>query len=161
MKRTPFKSRGKPLAKRARLPRGARLAHEGKSDASITKKRIQALLRAIVMYRDGGTCILQKYRHCNDPVKQCDHLITRGNSATYADTRLCVLVCRSCHAWKSLGSNRNKAQYDALVRTLLSKDRVDLWDRCEKDSWQPVRKYVSDWKMAELVLQQELKKLTS
>jgi len=37
-----------------------------------------------------------------------DHLITRANSATFADSRLVVCVCKSCHAFKSLGSNRHK-----------------------------------------------------
>jgi len=133
----------------------------GHSDTADVKKRIQALLRAIVIVRDGG-CILRNVRHCNGlpdipgVVLQADHLITRANSATFADTRLVVCVCRSCHGWKSLGSNRNKAQYDALVRTLLPADRVALWDRCEQDSWRPHRTYMSDWRLAEVVLAREL-----
>jgi len=111
-----------------------------------------------VIARDKG-CILAKYRHCADPVLQADHLITRANSATYADSRLVVCVCRSCHAWKSLGSNRNKAQYDELIKTILPPDRVGLWERCERDSWRPHRQYTYDWKLALAALKQELRQL--
>lgn len=127
---------------------------EGQSDTATIKRNIQALLRQIVIKRDGG-CILRKKRWCNDPVLQADHLITRANSATYGDSRLVVCVCRSCHAWKSLGSNRNKAQYDALVKTILSTDRVKLWEACELDSWRPTRNYTSDWKAIEVALRAE------
>ncbi len=103
---------------------------------------IQALVREIVIKRDGG-CILRNKRRCGGDVGfavlQADHLITRANSATFADTRLIVCVCRSCHAWKSLGSNNRKAEYDTLVKTILPADRVALWERCERDSWKPVR----------------------
>lgn len=101
---------------------------------------------------------MRDVRRCNGlpgvpgVVLQADHLITRANSATFADVRLVVCVCRPCHAWKSLGSNRNKAQYDALMRTLLPADRVALWDRCEADSWRPHRTFSSDWKLAEVAL---------
>ena len=131
------------------------------ADTAEIKDRIQALLRAIVIARDGG-CILRDVRHCNGlpnipgVVLQADHLITRTNSATFADTRLVVCVCRPCHGWKSLGGNQRKAQYDALVRTLLPPDRVALWDRCEQDSWRPHRTFMSDWRLAEVVLKGEL-----
>ncbi len=133
----------------------------GHSSTSDLKKEIQALLRTIVILRDGG-CILRKHRMCGgdigQAILQADHLITRANSATFADSRLVVCVCRSCHGWKSLGSNLRKAQYDELVKTILSKERVELWERCEKDSWMPVRTGGSDWKLAIIGLKQELKK---
>ncbi|HXA25104.1 MAG TPA: hypothetical protein VNW90_22690 [Acetobacteraceae bacterium] len=72
--------------------------------------------------------------HCNGFAKdghlilQADHLITRAKPATYADARLLVCVCKGAHAWKSLRGNRNKAQYDALVKTNLSPERVILWE---------------------------------
>ena len=131
----------------------------GKSDTAQTKRRIQALLREIVIKRDGG-CILRNIRHCNGlpgvAVLQADHLISRANSATYADIRLVVCVCRPCHAWKSLGGNQRKREYDELVRALLPKDRIELWDRCERDSWRPKRTSATDWKLAEAALQAEL-----
>ena len=59
---------------------------------------------------------------------QADHLITRGNNATYAALRLVVCLCMSCHGWKSLGSNRRKAQYDEWLKALISPERVALWE---------------------------------
>jgi hypothetical protein len=126
------------------LKRFTPLRSKGISIVATIKDSIQAWLRAIVIKRDGG-CILRNVRYCNGlpdipgVVLQADHLVTRSNSATFADSRLVVCLCRPCHAWKSLGGNQRKAQYDALVRTLLPADRVELWDRCEKDSWRPVR----------------------
>lgn len=135
-----------------------------KSPSAIAKENIQGLLRQIVILRDKG-CILRNHRYCAgmmdmpDVVLQADHLITRANSATYADSRLVVCVCRSCHGWKSLGGNARKAQYDALVRKILSKDRVELWDRAERDSWRPHRKYATDWRLELVALQHELREL--
>jgi hypothetical protein len=86
-------------------------------------------------------------------VLQADHLITRANSATFADTRLIVCLCRTCHGWKKW----NEKQYDSLVKTLISKERVELWDKCLKDSWRPIKTGVSDWQLHILALNQELK----
>lgn len=136
----------------------------GHSDTAEIKQRIQGWLRDIVIIRDGG-CILRNVRYCNGlpntqgVVLQADHLITRANSATFADSRLVVCVCQSCHGWKSIGSNRNKAQYDALVRTLLPAERVKLWDAAEQDSWRPHRTFMSDWKLIEVALESELRSL--
>src|SRR5436309_1064851 len=117
--------------KRTALKRKTPLKVYGDNDTATLKKEIQRLVRDIVILRDGG-CVLRFVRHCGgEPgraVLQADHLITRANSATYADTRLIVCVCRGCHYWKSVGSNRRKGEYDALVKTILSKERVELWD---------------------------------
>jgi hypothetical protein len=147
------------LRRKTGLKRGSKLRVAGKSEVSETKRNIQALLRDIVIERDGG-CILRGVRLCGGDkgyaVLQADHLISRANSATYADPRLVVCVCRPCHAWKSLGGNLRKAQYDALVRALLPADRVALWDRCEADSWRPQRTRAYDWKLAEIALKAQL-----
>jgi ubiquinone/menaquinone biosynthesis C-methylase UbiE len=66
-------------------------------------------------------------------ILQDDHLITRANAATYADTRLIVCLCKGHHGWKKW----HEREYIALVRTLLSHERVKLWDACERDSWKP------------------------
>lgn len=159
MKRSGF------LRRNVGLKRKSSLRIEGVSDTADLKKEIQALVRDIVIKRDGG-CILRDVTTgippCNGYAKdshlilQADHLITRSNSATYADTRLIVCVCKGHHGWKSVGSNLRKAQYDALVRTILPPDRVALWDRCEADSWRPTRTGASDWKLAIVALKQEL-----
>ena len=133
-----------------------RLNKKGKSDTALAKEEIQRLVREIVMIRDGG-CVLKKLRHCNDPVLQADHLITRSNNATYADTRLIVCLCRSCHGgfkqW-------HKEQYDSMIRTILPKERVKLWDRCLQDMWRPKKSGVYDWNLAIVALNQELRKLS-
>ena len=85
--------------------------------------------------------------------------ISRANSATYADGRLVVCVCKAHRGWKSLVSNRNKKQYVEIVRELLPPERVMLWDACEGDSWRPHRAFAADWKLAEAALKAEFHKL--
>ena len=152
--------------KRTPLRRKTPLKNKSTSGSSNIKDRIQSWLRAIVIQRDGG-CIARDtdWHRCNGFTKdgklilQADHLITRANSATYADTRLVVCVCKGLHGWKSLGNNKNKEQYDALIKELLPPDRVALWDRALKDSWRPHRKYEYDWRVEEAALKQEYREL--
>lgn len=124
---------------------------KSKSETSVNKDSIQKLVRAIVIKRD-GTCVLRKLRHCNDSVMQADHLITRSNSATYADTRLIVCICRSCHGWK----HWHEKEYDALVKTVLPEERLILWDRCQQELHAHKTKKM-DWVMEIVALEQELK----
>jgi hypothetical protein len=145
------------------IPRRTPLRAKGTSDTAVLKKRIQALLREIVMLRDGG-CVLRNIR-CGHVlgtpgiVFQAEHLIERSNSATYADSRLVVCICKNCHGWKHFKKS-NHDQYDALVKTVISPERVALWDRCEKDSWRPHRTSAMDWKLVEAALEQELRNFT-
>lgn len=156
-----FKPR-KAWVKKPYILKRSTLSKLGKSPVAATKRRIQALLRDIVMKRDYG-CILRHVR-CNrrigDPgvIWQADHLLSRSNSATYGDSRLVVLVCRECHAWKSLGSNLRKAEYDRLVRSILPPERVTLWDMAEIEAGRH-KAVKMDWTLVELSLQQELKNL--
>lgn len=152
MKRTPFKPRSRPMKRKGRL-------HiKGHSTVSQLKEEIQSLLRQIVMKRD-KKCILHGIR-CNHEVGmegivwQAEHLIERSNSATYADPRLVVLVCRNCHGWKHFKKS-NHDQYDAWVKTRLSKERVALWERCAADH-SPTHKGSYDWKLHIIALKQEL-----
>lgn len=159
--------RGGFLQHKTPLKRSTKLRVAGHSEVAETKRNIQALLRDIVIKRDGG-CILRNvgisplYPYCNGYAKdghlilQADHLISRGNAATYADSRLVVCVCKGHHGWKSIGSNLRKRQYDEIVRQLLPPERVKLWDACERDSWRPHRAYAADWKLAEAALKAEL-----
>lgn len=130
------------------------LPKKGTSETTKTKDQIQAMVRAIVMKRDEG-CILRDHRHSHTTTLQADHLITRANSATYADTRLIVCVCSGCHGWK----HWHKEEYDALVESILPPDRLALWERAEKASWQPHRKYTYDWKLELAALKQEYEAL--
>lgn len=151
MKRTGFKFKPRKPLKRTKI----RVV--GHSTVSEDKRTIQELVRAIVIKRDGG-CILRNVRRCGGDAEgtvwQGDHLITRSNSATYADTRLIVCVCRPCHFWKKY----HKEEYDGLIRQILTKERVLLWQRCEADSWKPRRVTSYDWKMEIVMLKKELQK---
>lgn len=134
--------------------RRTRLRIKGHSETAELKEEIQRLVREVVMLRDGD-CVLKKYRHCNDPVKQADHLVTRANSATYADTRLIVCLCRSCHGWK----HYHEKEYDSLVKTILPKERVTLWERCEADR-QAHKTYKPDWNLEIIALNKVLKDMS-
>lgn len=131
------------------------LRRVGRNPTAVMKEKIQALVREIVMKRDKG-CILRQARKCGgeigEVVIQADHLIPRNNSATFADTRLIVCLCRSCHGWK----HWHKEEYDALVKTILPKERVELWDKCQADSWRATRTGVNDWAIMLVVLKKEL-----
>lgn len=154
--------RGGPLKRKTPLKSKKKINVVGHSDTATIKKDIQRLLREIVIKRDGG-CILRNVRNCNglpgQAVLQADHLITRANAATYGEPRLVVCVCRSCHYWKSVGSNRNKEQYDQMVWKLLPADRASLWQKCKEASWMPTRKYATDWRLVQAHLKQELEKM--
>ncbi len=169
-------NRGAPLQRRTGLKRHAPLRQKGTSEVSKVKESIQALLREYVIKRDGG-CILRKIAPgdgdaiaikfdfpippCNGCAKdghlilQADHLITRASSASYADPRLVVCVCKGHHGWKSVGSNRRKAQYDAIVRQLIEPERVALWDAMEADH-RPHRMTLYDWKKEEAYLKSKV-----
>ena len=139
------------------------LAALGKNETSIVKREIQDVLREIVIKRDGG-CFFRNFSGhiCSGfaidghLILQADHLITRGNAGTYADSRLVVCACKGIHGWKSVGANVNKKQYDEMVRTLLPPERVKLWDDCERDSWKPNRGPAYNWPVTLAALKQEL-----
>ena len=166
--------------KRSPLRRkSGRLRNRALSETARIKDDIQAALREIVIKRDGG-CIFRDelqwqqkpgliiyssngvppcngYRKDGALILQADHLITRGNSATYADPRLVVCVCKGHHGWKSVGSNLRKQQYDAIVRQLISKERVELWDKMEAQSWKPTK---VNWQLELAALKRELAKMS-
>lgn len=145
------------------LKRKAPLAKKGKSETTKIKDRIQALLREIVILRDGG-CVVGRIRKCGNEtfnpnaVYQAEHLIERSNSATYADSRLVVCVCRNCHGWKHFKKS-NHDQYDAMVKSVIEQERVKLWERCEQESWKPHRTSATDWRLHVANLEQERRAL--
>jgi hypothetical protein len=104
MKRGGFLQRRTPLRSYTGLKTYTPLAKKGKSDVALIKDDIQAYCRDIVILRDGGCIFRNEPGHvCSGFAKdghlilQADHLITRANSATYADTRLIVCVCKGIH----------------------------------------------------------------
>lgn len=137
-------------------PRGLR--RKSRAPSAILKTDIQALLREIVIKRDRG-CFIRSFRNCNGvpgrAVLQADHLITRGNAATYADSHLVVCVCRPCHLWKKY----HKEEYDKIVKKLLPENRRILWEQMETQRYIPAHKVAYDWKLAKVALTQELKNL--
>lgn len=153
-----------PFPNKPRLLKRSKLRFKGVSDTAKTKERIQALVRSIVILRDGG-CILRDvygvpacngYRKDGGMIYQADHLVSRGNSATFGDTRLIVCVCKGHHGWKSVGSNLRKAEYDAVVKKLLSPQRLALWELAEAERFKP---QPQDWALIEIALKQELSTL--
>jgi len=136
------------------------LRRKGKSETSKIKREIQRVLREIVILRDGG-CVLRDIRHCGgtpdnpDTVLQADHLIERSNSATYADPRLVVCVCKRCHGWKHFKKS-NHDEYDEIIRSILPPERIRLWDLAREKSWKPAK---IDWKLEKVALEQELEGL--
>lgn len=151
MKRNWIKRSTKPL-------RRTKLRLVGHSETSDIKKDIQALLRKIVMMRDGG-CILRHYHeagHCsgykNDGslVLQAEHLVTRSNSATFGDTRNIVCLCRGHHGFF-------KAQYGKIYWEIIRKHigkKLWMWIKSVEEDRTP---HKMDWKLVKLSLEQELK----
>jgi hypothetical protein len=98
-------------------------------------------VRAIVIKRDGG-CIARNepwhtctgYRNDGELILQADHIVTRANSATYADTRL-ICICKGLHGWKKW----NEARYNELIRPLIGTERAALWDKCHAARYKPTR----------------------
>lgn len=161
MKRTGFKQKPRKLLKRTKL------RMRGVNETSVLKERVQELVRQVVIKRDGG-CVFRKEKghvctgYANDGhlIYQADHLLPRSNSATFADTRLIVCVCKGIHGYKSVGSNLRKEEYDGRVKKLISKERVELWERCEVDRYKgSTRMTTYDWKLEIVNLESELKEL--
>jgi hypothetical protein len=138
----------------------------GHSTTTELKQDIQDLVREIVIIRDGG-CVFKKekghvcsgWKNNGEIVLQADHLLSRGNSGTFADTRLIVCVCKGIHGWKSVGNNLRKTEYDERVKKLISKDRVELWDEWDKKRFLSCRMTAYDWKMEIVNLKSELAEL--
>lgn len=152
MKRTPLKRSSKPL-KRTKL----RLV--GHSTTSELKIEIQALLRQIVIKRDGG-CVLRNYpetgacggyRKDGELILQAEHLHTRSNAASFADTRLVICLCSRHHIFYK---PQHADEYYKIVRKHIGTIRSILLDRVQQD-YSP---HKVDLKMEKIALEQELKK---
>src|SRR3990167_10632447 len=108
--------------KRSWLKRKSPLRKKGESELSQCKDRIQALLRAIAIKRDGG-CVLRGWaaRPCSgwnkkgELILQYDHLITRTRNISYGDPRLGVCICLGHHGWK----HYNEIEYNSIIKEFL------------------------------------------
>jgi hypothetical protein len=135
-----------------------KLRLKGISTTAELKDDIQNLVRDIVIKRDGG-CILRVLpgHKCNGfandghLILQADHLLTRANSGTYSDTRLIVCICKGAHGWK----HWHESEYNKLVKTILPKERVELWEKCEEEM-HAHKTHKMDWALEKIVLEREL-----
>ncbi len=152
MKRSYFKRSTKPLKR-------TRIRYRGVSDTSVLKEQIQALLRKIVIARDGG-CILRHYpetgvcgglRKDGEIIHQAEHLHTRSNAASFADSRLVVCLCRNHHIFYK---PKHADEYYRIVRKHIGTIRSILLDRVQND-YSP---HKTDLKLEKIALEQELKK---
>lgn len=158
LKRTPFTVKAfKPL-------RRTRLRVAGTSSTSELKREAQSILRAIVISRDKG-CILRnyenelnpQYRECGgyrkdgEMILQAEHLHTRSNASSFADTRLVICLCQRHHIYYK---PQHSDEYYRIVRKHIGKERSDLLDRVQQDR----SPHKQDLRLDILALKQELKK---
>ena len=128
------------------------------------KARIQALLREIVMIRDGG-CVLRQfpeeagacggYRKDGQLILQAEHLVTRANSISYGDLRNIVCLCQRHHGFFKPQHSR---LYWELIEHIVGYKTWDWIKAVEKDK-RPHRTTLWDWQKIELSLRQHLTKL--
>ena len=155
LKRSGFKH--KPISEMKPMKR-SKLRVVGQSTTSDLKKDIQALVREIVMKRDGG-CWLRHYgesgacgghRKDGELILQGEHLHTRSNAASFSDTRLIVCICLRHHMyWKP----QHSALYNELAEKFIGKERGKLWKRVREDR----RPHKVDLKLEIVALEAELK----
>jgi len=160
LKRTGFKR--KPISEQKPMKR-SRIRLAGKSDTATLKKEIQALLRQIVIKRDGG-CFLRNYkskitpqyvncggyRNDGELILQAEHLHTRGNASSFSDTRLVVCVCQRHHIYYK---PQHSAEYNELAREFIGKKNAQLWDRVKEDRMA----HKVDLRLEKLALEKELR----
>jgi hypothetical protein len=158
MKRTTFKKptleqvKAKQALKRPKQAlKRTLLAKLGKSSNSVLKREIQALLRQIVIKRDGG-CVLNKYLgNCNQ-ILQAEHLVSRARTNYFGDTRNIVCLCSYHHIfWKPQFSRL----YWELIEKHLGPEKWEWYRRAEADN----KAYKVDLKLVKLALEQEYKTL--
>lgn len=160
MKRSGFLKRYTPLKRSSKPMKRTKLRVVGISSETELKNRIQALLREFVILRDGG-CILRLYpeagmcggyRNDGQLILQAEHLISREKSATFADLRNIVCLCRHHHGhFKPEQGNI----YWAIIEKHLGARNWEWLKRCQEDR-SPHKK---DWKLEEVALKQQLQTL--
>lgn len=165
MKRTPLKRktslksktgfrRAKSTLKRTKL----RLV--GHSTTKEIKDEIQAIMRQIVILRDGG-CLLRNSpvagacggrRKDGELILQAEHLNSRTHAVSFADHRLAICLCKRHHIfWKP----QEPDLFYRLVKELIGKERTELLEKVQQD-FSP---HKMDWKLELMYLKQHLKKM--
>lgn len=144
-------NRGKGFTANPKPLKRSRLRLVGVGSASQQKRRIQALLRQIVMERDGGCIFRLVLGNCSETL-QAEHLNSRVHSNTFGDTRNIVCLCSYHHIfWKK----QNSRMYWELIETHLGPNLWKWLKLAEADK----RPYKMDWVLVEVALQQEFKNL--
>jgi hypothetical protein len=136
------------------------LRRKSNSPTSECTERIQALLRAIAIARDGG-CVLRHYveagacggyRNDGELILQAEHLNTRERNISYGDMRNIVCLCRHHHGqWKPQYS----ALYWSLIRRHIGEQRWAWLERVIADN----RSYpmgIHEWLIVEIALKAEM-----
>jgi hypothetical protein len=154
LKRSGFKQKATVPLQRTKL------AKKGKSDVALCKDRIQALLRKLVIERDGG-CVLRHYweagecggyKQDGELILQAEHLITRSNSISYEDPRNIVCLCKHHHGhWKP----QHSRQYWTLIHQHVGPEISKWLDDVEADK-RTYRYTYYDWQKVEMELRQQL-----
>lgn len=142
-------NRKNTLKKSQRPLKRSKMRLVGVSNASVLKREIQALVRAIVIKRDGG-CLLRGHGNCTE-ILQGEHLITRANSATYGDTRNVICLCTYHHLFF-------KRQYSQLYWEMVEQKLGPVrwaWYKMARDDRTP---HKMDWKLVKIALTQELER---
>lgn len=140
MKKTALKHSQKPL-------RRTKLRLAGVSTTSELKRDIQAILRAIVIKRDGG-CLLRGRGNCTE-ILQAEHLITRSNSATFGDTRNIACLCTYHHLFFK---KQHPMLYWKYIQEKIGPKRW-AWLQLALEDRSP---HKMDWKLVKIALTQEL-----
>ncbi len=178
MKRTPLKRTGwkkktyqEALEARSQKPykplRRTKIRVKGVSTTAENKDVVQGLLRQIVIIRDGG-CFLRnytneitpQYRECGgyrkdgELILQAEHLHTRSNASSFADSRLVVCCCQRHHIYYKA---QHSDEYNSLAKKFIGKERAALWERVKNDH----KPHKQDLKLDLLALKQELKTLST
>lgn len=139
----------------------SRLKKESDSPTAVIKRDIQARLRDGAILRDGG-CVLRHFpeagecfdrRKDGELILQAEHLITRANSATYADLRNIVCLCRGHHL---KFKKQHSYLYWKLIERQIGPDRWKWFKLAEADK-RKINK--PDWKLSLLAIEQDIKNL--
>jgi hypothetical protein len=141
-----------------------KLKRKGTSPQAIIKDQIQAILRQIVIARDGG-CIFRHYKNeINHQYRECggwrkdgglilqaEHLHTRANASSFSDTRLVICICQRHHIYyKPQHSN----EYYRIVKKHIGPARTKLLEAVQQDR----TAHKVDMMLELVALKQELKK---
>lgn len=144
--------------------RRTRLKTKGTSPTALFKEQIQAILREIVIKRDGG-CIFRhyqfditpQYRKCGgyrkdgELILQAEHLHTRANASSFSDTRLVICICQRHHIYYK---PQHSDEYYRIVKKHIGPARTKLLQAVQEDR----SAHKVDLALALVALKQELSK---